>query len=339
MRKFPTNGSRYLEIAKPDFSKKDDVLLNRFGRPDTLILSQGRRFYAHYDVLSPVSPVLRDRLHCSSLDPIWGRTLQIQGKSQDPAERRTAEGVHAWLQAVYPPQVMPPAHLMPEVNKIAQDFGMETVIGSMKLGISAHCDLRSVAMVEHQALATGFTDAPPIAEVMFEALSEFSVDELKSMSGYDDLSSAAKVEVAMRRVRLLEQLFETAHPSVPAESRDKKRAEATRDCAKNKVLRACAEAHRQIFRVCPEELWGDPRPFGELLQEEDSRSNFETPSPGAASSSRNQTPTNVSTDRTRRPRSANLGLITASHALTRLRGARGSETTGVQSGAGVQFEH
>jgi len=29
----------------------------------------------------------------------------------------------------------------------------------------------------------------------------------------------------MRRVRLLEQLFETAHPSVPAESRDKKRAE------------------------------------------------------------------------------------------------------------------
>lgn len=33
------------------------------------------------------------------------------------------------------------------------------------------------------------------------------------------------VQVAMRRVRLLEQLFETAHPSVPAESRDKKRAE------------------------------------------------------------------------------------------------------------------
>lgn len=66
---------------------------------------------------------------------------------------------------------------------------------------------------------------------------------LQLRSGYDDLSSAAKVEVglckirecrlcvrlvvqvAMRRVRLLEQLFETAHPSVPAESRDKKRAE------------------------------------------------------------------------------------------------------------------
>eukprot|EP00434_Breviolum_minutum_P011595 symbB.v1.2.010227.t1/scaffold667.1/size175007/10 len=82
------------------------------------------------------------------------------------------------------------------------------------------------------------------------------------------------------------------------------------------------------LRQCLDSPW--QWPFGELLQEEDSRSNFETPSPGAASSSRNQTPTNVSTDRTRRPRSANLGLITASHALTRLRGARGSETTGVR---------
>eukprot|EP00435_Cladocopium_sp_Y103_P045984 s99_g13.t1 len=132
------------------------------------------------------------------------------------------------------------------VNNIARDFEMETVIASMKLGIAAHCDLERVADAERQALETGLTAAPPIAEVVFEALAEFSVDELKRMSGYDKLSSAAKVEVARRRVRFLEQLFETKEAT-------------SRDCAKNKVLRACVEAHPQLFRDCPKELWGDVR--------------------------------------------------------------------------------
>lgn len=317
MRKFPEKSTGFRGLAKPDFSKRDDVLLNSFGRPDTLILAQGRRFYAHYEVLRPLSPVLRARLHVSSLDPIWGRTLHIRSKSQDPAERRTAEGVLAWLHAVYPPQVMPPAHLMPEVNNIARDFEMETVIASMKLGIAAHCDLERVADAERQALETGLTAAPPIAEVVFEALAEFSVDELKRMSGYDKLSSAAKVEVARRRVRFLEQLFETKEAT-------------SRDCAKNKVLRACVEAHPQLFRDCPKELWGDVRPASGLVDDEDSRSNFETPSPGAASSSRNETPTHaVTSDRTRRQRST-LAAITAAEqaitALTRLRSFRGSDS-------------
>lgn len=312
MNKFPEKSTGFRGLAKPDFSKRDDVLLNGFGRPDTLILAQGHRFYAHYEVLSPVSPVLRVRLHVSNLDPIWGRTLHIRSKSQDPAERRTAEGVLAWLHAVYPPQVMPPAHLMPEVNNIARDFGMETVIASMKLGIAAHCDLERVADVERQALEVGFTAAPPIAEVVFEALAEFSVDELKKMSGYEKLSSAAKVEVARRRVRFLEQLFETKEAT-------------SRDCAKSKVLRACVEAHPQMFRDCPEELWGD-RPASSSVDYEDSRSNFETPSPGAASSSRNQTPTHAATiDRTRRQRST-LAAITAAEQAIHLRGFRGSDS-------------
>ncbi|CAK9093287.1 Probable cysteine protease RD21B [Durusdinium trenchii] len=41
-----------MAMAKPDFSKRDDVVLNRFGHPDTLILVQGRRLFAHYDILS-----------------------------------------------------------------------------------------------------------------------------------------------------------------------------------------------------------------------------------------------------------------------------------------------
>lgn len=310
MRSFEKR-SLAMAMAKPDFSKRDDVVLNRFGHPDTLILVQGRRLFAHYDILSLYSKKLRDDLHSSSLDPIWGRTLHIRGRTKSAADCRTVEGVIAWLHLIYPPQVMPQAHLLPEVNQIASDFRMDTVIAQMKLSISAHCDLHSVAEVEQQALATGFTEVPPIPEVVFDALSEFSVDELKKMSGYSELSPAAKVEVARRRVLFLEQLFETSKAH-------------SRDCHKTHVLRECVTKHPQMFRECPVHLRHDLR-LGSQTADEDCRS-VETPSPAATSAGMRTSTYASTTDRTRRPQSAYSGLLASQAVIGFLTHA---ETSGV----------
>lgn len=95
------------------------------------------------------------------------------------------------------------------------------LLGDRQLGISAHCDLRSVAMVEHQvqllaevkgtnimqspesantiymvhegcrnsleALATGFTDAPPIAEVRSNLLLHLPAGKAKVYLGHPNL--------------------------------------------------------------------------------------------------------------------------------------------------------
>ncbi|CAJ1429880.1 unnamed protein product [Effrenium voratum] len=273
----------------PDHSNRDDPKLLGFGRPDTLILVSGHRLWAHYEILGKHSVVLREQLHCSCIDPFWGRTLHIR---DSPTTKRSLAGVKAWLQAVYPPQVMPSAQMMSEVTSLASDFMMETVLAQIKLSISGQCDLHNVATVEKQALATGNTSTPPIAEVVFDALAEFAVEELKAMPGYDELSSAAKVEVARRRVLLLERLLEMEKAGEKLHSRA---------CAKKRVLRACVISHPQLFRACPSDLRADTRLDEAWLEEgEDEDSPFASDAPDLASSVDTQTPTYATaSDRTR----------------------------------------
>ncbi|CAL1170382.1 unnamed protein product [Cladocopium goreaui] len=125
MRKFPES-TGFRGLAKPDFSKRDDVLLNGFGRPDTLILAQGHRFYAHYEALIRFG---EERFTSEAKAPSLGQIL-VRSKcsgtdvGQDPAERRTAEGVLAWLHAVYPPQ----AEILHHPGSFGLDLGILTLL-------------------------------------------------------------------------------------------------------------------------------------------------------------------------------------------------------------------
>eukprot|EP00439_Symbiodinium_sp_Y106_P032978 s2136_g3.t4 len=141
------------------------------------------------------------------------------------------------------------------VESLAREFRMEALLHQMKLGIAASFDLSEVAAHEQEAMRRGAFDST-IAPIVLEAMSEFAIDELKEMPGYNDLSVSVKLQVARQRVALLERILE--HDRADLESRHGA-------SAKQKVVRACVLAHPELFRACPEGLRVDRARWGDAL--------------------------------------------------------------------------
>mmetsp|Transcript_6299 Transcript_6299/g.14347 ORF Transcript_6299/g.14347 Transcript_6299/m.14347 type:complete len:315 (+) Transcript_6299:120-1064(+) len=240
----------------PDHRNRDDRSLGRFGSPDTLLLVNGHRLWAHYDVLCRHSAPLREELHESNVDPFWGRTLRIRNSPEAP---RSVEGVLAWLGVIYPPQGLPPPKLLTEVDSLAREYRMETILHQMKLGIGSAYDLRNLVDFQQEAEEHGSTW--PMPQVVIEALAEFSSDELGSMPGFIGLSTTSKLEVARCRVGLLEQLLGADQAYGKLQDRAGVKAQ---------VARACVQSHPELFRDCPWELrWDAVRSDDGITQDED----------------------------------------------------------------------
>eukprot|EP00930_Biecheleria_cincta_P070502 TRINITY_DN5813_c0_g1_i1.p1 TRINITY_DN5813_c0_g1~~TRINITY_DN5813_c0_g1_i1.p1 ORF type:complete len:331 (-),score=57.50 TRINITY_DN5813_c0_g1_i1:257-1249(-) len=196
----------------PNFERRDDRLLAHHGTPDTMIIIHGKQLWAHSQVMLRNSSAMEDMLGRDKLDPMWGRTLKMTPSDFGP---RTVKGVTAWLKAIYPPQLVPSAEELPEVDSIAREFRMETLRHRLKIAIASAFDVRLIAQEEKRALSDlkkFQEDKPgmhsgalsPVPEVVFEALSEFCLDQLHILPGYDKLSLEARCEVARRRMILLE---------------------------------------------------------------------------------------------------------------------------------------
>lgn len=277
----------------PDHGNRHDPALGRFGIPDMMVVIKGVQLWAHYDIMSHQSQALQAQLHSSNLDHIWGRTLVIR---PGPSSPRSVQGVMAWLRAIYPPQGLPSPEHLQEVESLAREFRMEALLHQMKLGIAASFDLSEVAAHEQEAMRRGAFDSP-IASIVLEAMSEFALDELKEMPGYNDLSVSVKLQVARQRVALLERILE--HDRADLESRHGA-------STKQKVVRACVLAHPQLFRACPEGLRVNRARFddGMLDEEEESQSSTWTPSVAGVAytnASSEITPRLEGIDRTRMP--------------------------------------
>lgn len=126
-------------------------------------------------------------------DKVYGKQLQLISR---PGHLRTVEGVTALLNAMYPPQLMPAPEQYHEVYDIAREYNMA-------------------------------------CPVVFDAFAEFALDEFKDLPGYDGLMPRTKLEIAQRRVALLEQHVAKHCPAARA-------------------------SHPELFRQCPEEVAEEP---------------------------------------------------------------------------------
>jgi len=214
----------------PNYAKKDDEELRRYGIPDMIILVQGHRLFVHSTIMKLNSTVIYDLL--LHPDPMLGKQVHMMSS---PGRPRTRAGVVALLNAIYPAQVSPPAELFPEVVDIAKEYRMELLLDRLKLGVVKNCDFELLEAAERN------NAWPP--EVVLEAFAEFSVDELKALPGYSSLQATTKVELARRRVALLE-----------------------RELAK-KALEPCRTVHPQLFRKCPPELARSDEERGDRLED------------------------------------------------------------------------
>lgn len=208
-------------LKPPNFENRDDPgLLCNGGLPDVMFLVEGYKLFVHSKIVSMLSPKIHKIL--ANPDPMFGKQIQFfpyQGR------RRTKAGLIALLNAVYSPQLIPPEHLFDEVCDIAKEYEMDILLGRLKIGVVANCDVEPLFAAERQRNA-GIEPQ----DVIYTAFAEFSADEFKSLEGYELLEPRTKVEVARRRVQLLENLL------------------ARKEMAD---VRARAE---NLFRVCPPEL-------------------------------------------------------------------------------------
>merc|ERR1719440_1784676 len=108
---------------------------------------------------------------------MMGKQIQLVPHN---GRRRTKPGAIALLNAIYPPQLVPPAHLFDEVYDIAKEYNMTLLIEKVKLGIIKNCDLEPLVVAE------GDHKFP---DVVFNAFAEFSLDESKSLDGYSHLDT------------------------------------------------------------------------------------------------------------------------------------------------------
>eukprot|EP00928_Gymnodinium_smaydae_P039671 TRINITY_DN27047_c0_g2_i1.p1 TRINITY_DN27047_c0_g2~~TRINITY_DN27047_c0_g2_i1.p1 ORF type:complete len:335 (-),score=73.03 TRINITY_DN27047_c0_g2_i1:71-991(-) len=211
----------------PDFSKKDDpTLCRQHGTPDVLISVGGHKLYAHSKVLRVFSKTVAGML--SDPDPFYGKQIFIRSW---PGQPRSREGVVGLLNAIYSPQLLPPPELSSEIYGIAREFGMELLLERLKIGLAKNCDLDTLRRAEQDLAEWSPEDVEKnFPRVVFDAFAEFSVDELHALPGYAELSERTRLEIAERRVLLLERHLAGSN------------------------FNACRAAHTELFRDCPAEL-------------------------------------------------------------------------------------
>lgn len=86
-----------------------------------------------------------------------------------------------------------------QVYAIALDYGMELLIQSLKLGI-----IKQGALHVLEEQEKSFTGGVPQCDVLYDAFAEYSQLELKSLEGYNNLHASTKLDLAHRRINILE---------------------------------------------------------------------------------------------------------------------------------------
>lgn len=217
---------RVSELQPADYTSKTDPLLLRHGTPDMILSVKGIKFYAHSKVLRLYSQKIGEMM--DNADPIYGKQIQIMSVA---GRQRTQAGVRALLNVVYPPQLMPPPDLCHEVYDIAREYNMFLLIEKMKVGIARQCDISLLEVAQH-ALEQLHPEerVTTFPHVIFDAFAEYTVDEFQAIPGYSRLCLRTKLEIARRRVAMLEEHL------------------AKKNCAEHR------RSHPELFRRCPPEL-------------------------------------------------------------------------------------
>lgn len=210
----------------PDYTELEDPSLRRHGVPDMILRVQGHNLYVHLSIIKIYSEVIATRLREQmSQHPFLGKQLQLEaGKGKAMTKESSyvfIASVIALLNAIYPPQRVPPAELFHQVYEIALEYGMSLLIEKLKLGIVKNCSLEPLVAAERSRRWP---------DVVLKAFAEFAVDEFKVLPGYGELQTRTKIEVAKRRIELLEQQFQAQR------------------------MGQCRSAHAHAFRDCPPEL-------------------------------------------------------------------------------------
>lgn len=208
---------RTATLASPNyFDPKNEALLFQ-GSPDLILLVEGRKLYVHSKKLSVYSPVIQEKL--KRPDPMLGKMIQMVN--------RTVKGVWALLNAMYPPQKVPPAETFDEVYLIAKEYKMDMLIEKMKVGIIKNCVIEPLRVAEDKKL-----DVLP--KVVVDAFAEFTLSDLRDLEGYHDLQAPTKLAVSRRRIEVLENAVTTS-----------------------RALSDAFRSHRYLFRTCPDEELAD----------------------------------------------------------------------------------
>jgi len=204
---------RSAALPSPNYYNHEDEALKFSGAPDLILLVEGRKLYVHSKKLSTFSLKIQEFLQRP--DPMMGKMIQMVG--------RTVKGVWALLDALYPPQKVPPAETFDEVYLIAKDYKMDMLIEKMKVGIIKNCAIEPLRVAEEKKL-----DVLP--KVVVDAFAEFALTDLRGLEGYHDLLPTTKLEVARRRIEVLETAM-----------------------MEKRSMDDSLRAHRYLFRTCPDE--------------------------------------------------------------------------------------
>lgn len=182
MRKFSTYSSPNYEDIK------DPTLLNH-GSPDLVLLVAGKKMYVHAEMLTVYSPVILEKL--KTPDPMWGKMF--------PLKNRSIKGVRALLDAIYPPQLIPPPDTFEEVYSISRELKMDLLIQKLKLGIIKGCCLEPLKAMQKKKEDAG---------VVLDAFAEFALNDLKKLDNFEqNLEKSTRLEICRRRAKILEDLL------------------------------------------------------------------------------------------------------------------------------------
>jgi len=279
-------------VPSPDYTTRGDKVLLRHGIPDLTLLVHGRRLHVHSKILASSSASISSMLRHP--DPIRGKEIHML----PPAGKHwTKAGVIALLDIAYPPHRLPPVQLLEEVEHLTTEYGMPALVKKVQLGIIKQGKLDSLMWADRNGIYT---------DMVFDAYAEFETEELKAMDGYSELTMATKLEIAQRRVSLLEAYFgsKLGEPYVV------KHAHWFRKCPPELVPNASEDAHDLYDEETPEEEMTQNLPIVQLTD-----SLGASPS-GAVSSSIVDFQTRSLVPRKKSTRSTNRSVSTGIHDWT-----------------------
>jgi len=212
---------QFSSYDSPNYENHLDERLLTHGAPDLVLLAKGRKLYVHAEKMNAYSPVIWEQV--KTPDPIWGKMIRLKDRS--------VAGVKALLNAIYPPQRVPPPEAFDEVYALAKELKMDLLIQKLKLGIIKSCCLEPLLNAQR-------VGKDP--DVVFDAFAEFAIEDFKTLNKFDMLDSSTKLEVYRRRAEILEKLIKTTKPMQHVYENEKLRM--FREC-----LEPCDEEEIDLF--------------------------------------------------------------------------------------------
>lgn len=169
----------------PNFRVRADPELQRYGPPNMILMAGGIKFYVHASRCAVYSRILQKIVEAP--DPVYGKMLVLRGKV-GPC---SPDALQAVLEAIYPPQKIPPDEVLVEVFQIARDYEMTLLLEKMKLGLANQRSLLPLIAAVNCA-SVGKNGVPRLGGVdvpraLYEAYAGFSMEELESLEGFGEL--------------------------------------------------------------------------------------------------------------------------------------------------------